>query len=157
MMPQQRPAYFEITGPSSRASLRSTAEDFCDFRCLRRPSGSGYGGVESTAMDYPRDRGIHEVFEEQVRGRPEAVAVVFGGEKLTYRELDVRSGRLAGYLRMVGVGGGARVAISMEPSVEMIVGLLGILKVGAAYVPIDPHYPEERIGFMLRTARLGSC
>jgi non-ribosomal peptide synthetase component F len=100
-----------------------------------------------TAIDYPRDRCIHELFQE-ARSRP-AVAVIFGGEKLTYGELDLRASRLAGYLKMAGVGRGARVAISMEPSVEMIVGLLGILKVGAAYVPIDPEYPQQRMAFLL--------
>ena len=96
-------------------------------------------------VDYPRDRGIHQVFEEQAQRNPQAVAVVFGERELSYGELDERSGRLAGYLRSFGVGSGARVAIFIEPSVEMIVGLLGILKAGAAYVPIDPKYPEERI------------
>ena len=79
----------------------------------------------------------------------QAVAVVFGEQELSYRELNDRSERLAGYLSSLGVSSGARVAICSEPSVEMIVGLLGVLKTGAAYVPIDPKYPEERICFML--------
>jgi amino acid adenylation domain-containing protein len=106
-------------------------------------------GWNTTEMHYPRDLCIHELFAEQARRRPEALAVVFGREKLTYGELDLGSSRLAGYLRRLGVEKGARVAISMEPSCEVIVGLLGILKVGAAYVPIDPRWPRERIGFTL--------
>jgi non-ribosomal peptide synthetase component F len=109
----------------------------------------------ATGVEYPRDRGIHKLFEEQVRRSPQAVAVVFGGRELSYAELDERSGRLARYLSSLGVGEGARVALCMEPSVEMIVGLLGILKVGAAYVPIDPKYPLERICFMLADSGAG--
>ena len=102
-----------------------------------------------------RDRCIHNVFEEQARRAPQAVAVVFGGQELSYGELERRSVQLAGYLRSLGVGAGARVAICMEPSAEMIVGLLGILKAGGAYVPIDPGYPEERICFMLAESEAG--
>jgi hypothetical protein len=104
----------------------------------------------ATGVEYPRDRCIHEVFEEQARRAPQAVAVVYGGgQELSYGELERRAVQLAGYLRSLGVGVGARVAICMEPSAEMIVGLLGILKAGGAYVPIDPGYPEERICFLL--------
>ena len=103
----------------------------------------------ATSVDYPRDRCIHELFEEQAKRTPQAIAVMFGEEELSYGELDERSGQLARYLRRLGVAAGARGAICIEPSVEMVVGLLGILKAGAAYVPIDPNYPQERISFML--------
>jgi amino acid adenylation domain-containing protein len=103
----------------------------------------------ATRVDYPRDRCIHELFEEQAKRTPQAIAVMFGEEELSYGELDERSGQLARYLRRLGVAAGARSAICIEPSVEMVVGLLGILKAGAAYVPIDPNYPQERISFML--------
>jgi amino acid adenylation domain-containing protein len=103
----------------------------------------------ATGVDYPRDRSIDQLFEEQAKRTPRAVAVVFGEQELTYGELDLRSGELAHYLGSLGVRAGARVGICIEPSIEMIVGLLGILKAGAAYVPIDPKYPEERISFML--------
>ena len=109
-----------------------------------------------TGVEYPRDRCIHQVFEEQVRRAPQAVAVVYGGgQELSYGELERRSVQLAGYLRSLGVGVGARVGICMEPSAEMIVGLLAILKAGGAYVPIDPGYPEERIVFMLAESEAG--
>ncbi len=97
---------------------------------------------------------IHEVFAEQARRRGSAVAVVFGERELTYEELDVRSDRLAGYLGEMGIRRGARVGLCLEPSVEMVIGLLGILKAGAAYVPIDPDYPEERVNLMLEEAEI---
>jgi amino acid adenylation domain-containing protein len=103
----------------------------------------------ATRVQYPRDRRVHELFEAQARRTPQAVAVAFGEQELRYGELDDRSRELGHYLRRLGVGSGAKVAICLEPSTDMIVGLLGILKAGAAYVPIDPDYPEERISFML--------
>ena len=98
---------------------------------------------------------IHEVFEEQAKRHPQAVAVVFGEQELSYEELKVRSGQLAGFLSSLGVGPGERVAVCLEPSIEMVVGLLGILKAGGAYVPIDPRYPEERIALMLEDSGAG--
>ena len=106
-------------------------------------------GWNATAVEYPAERGIHQLFEEQARRSPQAVAVVFGERALSYGELDRRSGELASYLRGLGVGLGGRVALCVEPSVEMIIGLLGILKAGGAYVPIDPNYPEPRMGLMV--------
>ena len=103
----------------------------------------------ATGVEYPRDRCIHELFASQARRDPQAIAAVFGEQKISYGELERRSGELAGHLRALEVSSEARVAICMEPSVEMIVGLLAILKAGAAYVPIDPEYPEERIAFIL--------
>ena len=89
----------------------------------------------------------HELFEEQVRKAPEAVAVVFEGEELSYGELNRRANRLAHYLRELGVKPDERVGICVERSLEMIVGLLGIMKAGGAYVPLDPDYPVERLRF----------
>jgi amino acid adenylation domain-containing protein len=106
----------------------------------------------ATRVDYPRDRCIHEVFEEQVERTPEAVAVLFGDETLTYRELNIRSNRLAHNLRALGVGPDVPVGFSIERSPEMIVGLLGILKAGAAYVPIDPTHPQDRLAFIMADA-----
>jgi amino acid adenylation domain-containing protein/non-ribosomal peptide synthase protein (TIGR01720 family) len=102
-----------------------------------------------TGVDYPKDACIHQLFESQVERTPEAVAVVFGEQQLTYRQLNERANSLAHYLRSLGVGPDILVAICMERSVEMVVGLLGILKAGGAYVPLDPAYPSERLAFML--------
>ena len=103
-----------------------------------------------TEAAYPADRCIHELFETQVEQTPEAVAVVFEGEALTYRELDERANQLAHYLRReYGVGPEVRVALCLERSLEMVVAILGVLKAGGAYVPLDPGYPVERLRFML--------
>jgi amino acid adenylation domain-containing protein len=102
-----------------------------------------------TQTDYPVDKCLHQLFEEQVEKTPDAVAVVFEGQQLTYRELNDRSNQLAHYLRSLGVGADVLVGICVERSLEMVVGLLGILKAGGAYVPLDPEYPAERLRFML--------
>ncbi|HEY5813831.1 MAG TPA: amino acid adenylation domain-containing protein, partial [Terrimicrobiaceae bacterium] len=104
----------------------------------------------ATRRDYPCNKGIPELFQEQVKRSPEAVALVFGEQEITYGELDTRSSQLASYLRSLGVRRGRKVALCMESSCEMVIALVGILKAGAAYVPIDPKYPQERVSFMLR-------
>ncbi|HEY3572046.1 MAG TPA: amino acid adenylation domain-containing protein [Thermoanaerobaculia bacterium] len=109
----------------------------------------------ATAADYPRDRCLHEHIAEQAARAPEAVAVVYEGEALTYGELDARSERLARVLRGLGAGPETRVGICVERSLEMMVGLLGILKAGAAYVPLDPSYPMDRLAFMLEDSQRG--
>jgi thioester reductase-like protein len=98
---------------------------------------------------YPKDKLIHELFEEQVEHIPEALAVVSPSKSLTYAQLNAQANQLARFLRQLGVGPDQRVAVCVERSVEMIIGLLGILKAGGAYVPMDPSYPAERLGFML--------
>jgi amino acid adenylation domain-containing protein len=108
----------------------------------------------NTTIDYPQDKCIHQLFEEQVERAPDAVAVVFEGEQLTYRELNARANQLAHYLRSLGVGSEVLVGICVERSFEMIIGLLGVLKAGGAYVPIDPAYPGERIAYMLDDSQL---
>ena len=102
-----------------------------------------------TERDFPRDKCLHEIFEQQVERTPDAVAVTFESERLTYRELNARSNQLAHYLRKLGVGPETMVGISVERSLEMIIGLLGILKAGGAYVPLDPTYPSERLAFLV--------
>ena len=102
-----------------------------------------------TDREYPRTRTVHGLFEEQVERTPEVTAVVFGEERLTYRQLNERANRLAGYLSKRGVGPGDLVGLCVERSMEMIVGVLGILKAGGGYVPLDPGYPSDRLAFML--------
>jgi amino acid adenylation domain-containing protein len=106
-----------------------------------------------TEAAYPSGRRIHELFEEQVRRAPDAVAVASGGRRLSYGELNERANRLAHHLHSLSVGAGSVVAVCVERSPEMVVGLLGILKTGAAYVPLDPAYPPERLAFMLADSR----
>lgn len=105
-------------------------------------------------IDYPRDRCIHQLFEEQVERTPDTVAVVFEDQQLTYRELNERANHLAHYLIQQGVGPEVLVGVCMERSIEMIVGLLAILKAGRAYVPLDPAYPQEHLQFMLEDAQI---
>jgi amino acid adenylation domain-containing protein/non-ribosomal peptide synthase protein (TIGR01720 family) len=102
-----------------------------------------------TTVDYPADKCLHHLFEEQVERTPDAIAVVFEDRQLSYHELNARANQLAHYLLSLGIGPEMLVGICMQRSVEMIVGILGILKAGGAYVPIDHAYPKERIAFML--------
>ena len=107
----------------------------------------------ATEADYPKDKCIHQLFEEQVERTPDNVAVVFEDQQLTYRELNVRANQLAHYLQKLGVGPEVLVGICVERSLEMIVGLLGILKSGGGYVPLDPNYPKSRVAFMLEDSQ----
>jgi amino acid adenylation domain-containing protein len=102
-----------------------------------------------TATAYAPERCLHALFEAQVERTPEALAVRFEDQTLTYRELNARANQLAHHLRGLGVGPEVLVGLCVERSLEMVVGLLGILKAGGAYVPLDPTYPPERLAFML--------
>jgi surfactin family lipopeptide synthetase A len=105
-----------------------------------------------TSTDYPREYCVHQLFEAQVACTPDAVALVYEEESLTYDELNCRANRVAHHLQKLGVRPEELVGICMERSVEMLVGLLGVLKAGGAYVPLDPTYPAERLAFMLEDA-----
>ncbi|MDL2144279.1 AMP-binding protein, partial [Flavobacterium tructae] len=130
-----------ITEPISNLSMLSQAEE----RQLLNV-------FNNTAAAYPLDKTIVDLFEEQVKQTPTAIAVVYEDEKLTYKELDQRSNQLGHYLREQGVKPDALVGICLERSLEMLIGILGILKSGGAYVPIDPEYPADRIAYMLKDA-----
>ncbi|MBF0398966.1 MAG: amino acid adenylation domain-containing protein, partial [Desulfobacterales bacterium] len=105
-------------------------------------------------IDYPKDKTIVDLFEEQVEKNPDDIAVVFEEEKLTYKELNEKANQLAHYLIHLGVKPDTLIGICIERSLEMIIGLLGILKAGGAYLPIDPTYPKERISFMVKDANI---
>ncbi len=107
-------------------------------------------GWNNTDAEYPRDRSVHELFQEQAERTPERTAVVFDSEQLTYGQLDRRANQMAHYLMSQGVGPRTMVALAAERSLETIVAILGILKTGGAYVPLDPEYPESRLSFMLK-------
>jgi amino acid adenylation domain-containing protein len=102
-----------------------------------------------TAVPFPSDKAIDQLFQEQTARTPDAVALVFGAEQLTYAELNARANRLAHHLRGLGVGPEVLVGICVERSFEMVVALLGVLKAGGAFVPLDPALPAERLAFML--------
>src|ERR1041385_8034136 len=106
-----------------------------------------------TEAAYPQ-KCIHELFEDQVRRSAEAVAVEFEGQKLTYGDLNRRANELGHYLRKEGIGPEVGVGLCMERGLEMVIGLLGILKAGGAYVALDPHYPPERLKFMMEDSAI---
>ena len=108
----------------------------------------------ATSTAYPRERSLADLFREQAGRRPGAVAVQYGDERLTYGELDDRSNRLARLLSRRGVGPGVPVGLSIEPSVDMIVAIVGIVKAGGAYVPLDPAFPAERLRLMAEDSGL---
>ncbi|NEQ80495.1 MAG: amino acid adenylation domain-containing protein, partial [Moorea sp. SIO2I5] len=107
----------------------------------------------NTNSEYPQDKCIHQLFEEQVERTPDAVAVVFENQQLTYRELNGKANQLAHYLKSLGVEPDVLIGICVDRSVEMIIGLLGILKAGGAYLPLDPDYPSDRIAYILEDSK----
>ena len=103
----------------------------------------------NTQTEYPQNKCLHELFEAQVEKTPDAIAVVFGNQQLTYQELNNRANQLAHHLQTLGVKPEVLVGICLNRSLEMMVGLLAILKAGGAYVPLDPTYPQERLDYIL--------
>jgi amino acid adenylation domain-containing protein len=108
----------------------------------------------NTQTDYPQDKCFHQLFAEKVEENPEAIAVVYENQQLTYQQLNQRANQLANYLQKLGVKPETLVGICVERSLEMVIGLLGILKAGGAYVPLDPNYPQERLTYMLDDSKL---
>jgi amino acid adenylation domain-containing protein len=107
-----------------------------------------------TEQPFAQTKCVQDLFQEQVESSPEAIAAVFEDEQLTYRQLNDRANAVAAHLQALGAGPEARIGICIRRSLEMLVGLLGILKSGAAYVPLDPMYPSERLAFMLEDAQV---
>ncbi len=171
---------FETTGSLS-ASIRFNTDLFDEATIARmaghfhallesalRDPGASIGGLDilsgaerrqllnefnATKSDYPKDKCLHQLFEAQVRRTPGNPAIVFGERHLTYAQLNARANQLAHRLQAMGVGPEVPVAICMERCPEMVVAILGILKAGAAYVPMDPAYPRERLRFLLEDAQ----
>ncbi|RCJ21837.1 hypothetical protein A6770_04165 [Nostoc minutum NIES-26] len=108
----------------------------------------------ATQTDYPKDVCLHELFEAQVEKTPNAIAVIFQDKQLTFRELNQQANQLAHYLQASDVKSEVRVGIYLDRSLEMAIGILGVLKAGGTYVPLDPTYPKERIAFMLADAEV---
>ena len=108
-----------------------------------------------TRRPYPEDRCVHELFREQSSRTPDQIALVCNDQQLSYRELDRRTNQLAAYLQALGVGPEVVVGLCLERSVEMVVGFIGVLKAGGAYLPLDPEAPLERLSYLLEDAGVG--
>lgn len=106
--------------------------------------------LNETKIKHPIDKSVQELFELQVEQTPESIAIVFGNEKWTYRQLNDQANKLAHYLHKLGVNSDTLVGLFLHRSVQMVIGLLGVLKAGGAYVPYDPTYPQERLDTMFR-------
>lgn len=110
--------------------------------------------LRGPVIDYGAASCVHELFEAQVERTPTAMALEMSGESLTYRELNERANRLARHLQTLGVGRGALVGVCLNRSIEAVVSIYAVLKAGAAYVPLDPTYPQERLAYMIESAQL---
>ncbi|MFB2981139.1 amino acid adenylation domain-containing protein [Microseira sp. BLCC-F43] len=108
----------------------------------------------TTESWYSQSQCIHQLFAQQVEKTPDALAIVFENQQLTYRELNAKANQLAHYLQAIGVGPEVLVGLCVERSIEVVIGILGILKAGGAYVPLDPAYPQERLAFILEDSNL---
>jgi amino acid adenylation domain-containing protein len=131
------------------AIVKNPAQPVGLLEMLSRSEKEQLLSFNATNVPYPADKTITALFEEQVLLTPEATALLFGKEQLSYRQLQEQSGKLAWYLRSKGVKEGTMVPLCMERSVQLIVSILAILKAGGAYVPVDPAYPKDRIRYML--------
>lgn len=138
------------------AGIAAQPEQRVDSLPLLTPEECHHIMVEwnATRADYPADICIHQLIEAQIEQTPDAVAVVFEDQTLTYRQLNRRANQLAWALRERGIGPERLVGVCMDRSLEMVVALLGILKAGGAYVPLDPTYPRERLEYMIQDAHL---
>lgn len=134
----------------TRQVLEDSSRTVGELRLLSNEEYNGFiYGFNATLTDYPRGKTVCGFFEEQAEITPDKVAVSDGEQELKFCELNEKASRLAGFLRQKGVGRGAVVGLMTYHSIETVVGILGVLKAGGAYLPVDPDYPIERIGFML--------
>lgn len=134
-----------VTAPNQRLS---------DLPILTTTEKQQLRGWNSNQLFFPKHLCIHQLFEIQVERTPDAVAVVFGDNHLTYQELNIKANQLARYLQKQGVGSGILVGMCGERSLELVIGLLATLKAGGAYLPLDPSYPQERLAWMLTDAQI---
>jgi non-ribosomal peptide synthetase component F len=130
----------DATQPISSLSLLTPAE----YRQIVE-------GFNPAPCEFPHST-LHELFEQQAARKPEALALIYEEQRVSYKELNERANQIAHYLHGVGVRRGSRVGLCLERSIEAIVCMLGILKAGAAYVPLDPRYPKPRLSFLVQDA-----
>lgn len=110
---------------------------------------SMYSCLNDTDLEYSKDKTLAELFESQVEATPYNIALVFGNETVTYRQLNSKANKLAWKLRSLGIGRGQLVAIILNRSIDLFTAILGVLKAGAAYIPVDPNYPKDRVDYMI--------
>jgi amino acid adenylation domain-containing protein len=135
-----------VANPAQRVTDLSLLTDSERYQILNEWNGN--------RLAFPEDTCIHALFEAQVERTPDAIAVELQGGQLTYRELNARANQLAHFLRKKGVGPDTLVGICVQRSLQMLVGMLGVLKAGGAYLPLDPTYPADRLAFMIEDAGL---
>ena len=139
-------------------ALATSAAEHPDRRLSRLPMLSEAErarvlvGFNSHERPSPQRELVKELFEEQVQRSPDAVAVVCGGERMSYAQLNARANRIADRLRAMGVGPGVYVGVMLEKSIDLVPAVLGVVKSGGAYIPLDPNYPSDRLAFMLGDA-----
>ncbi|MBL8150694.1 MAG: amino acid adenylation domain-containing protein, partial [Blastocatellia bacterium] len=127
-----------------------------DYDLITRQEKDTLALWNSKQKDYPSTKLVHDLISEQAAKTADKIAVSFNSERMTYRELEERSNSLAAYLRSLGVVRGSRVAICVERSTHMVVGMLAVMRAGAAYVPLDPEYPSERLDYMMADAEVSA-
>ncbi|MBD2293367.1 amino acid adenylation domain-containing protein [Anabaena sphaerica FACHB-251] len=134
--------------------VANSQQSLCDLPLLT--ASERYQLLEewnNTQVDYPQDQCIHQLFEAQVEKTPDAVAVVFDNQQLTYQEVNTKANQLAHYLQKLGVKPEVLVGICVERSLEMIIAILAVLKAGGAYIPLDPAFPQQRLALMLEDSQ----
>ena len=136
------------------AIVENPKQDVSSFNLLTTTEEKLLKDWNNNQVDYPQDKCIHRLFEQQVEKTPNHLAVVFEQEQLTYQQLNQRANQLAHYLQQIGVKPETKVGICLERSSEMVIGLLAILKAGATYIPLDPAYPQQRLEFILSDAQI---
>ncbi|HXQ69072.1 MAG TPA: AMP-binding protein, partial [Pyrinomonadaceae bacterium] len=130
------------------SGLQNTNTAVCELEILTDEERHHLSAWNDTAAEYPKDKCVHELFEEHAIDSPDEIALVFGGERMTYRELNERANQVAHYLRRLHLIPNTPVGIFQNRSLEQVISLLGVLKAGGAYVPYDPTYPKERLSAM---------
>jgi amino acid adenylation domain-containing protein len=137
-----------------RSALENPQKSVSDYRLITDADLARIGESNSTANAIARGQGLHRLFEEQAARTPDRTALIAAEERLSYHALDARANQLARELVRLGVMPGQVVGVHLEPSVGMIVALFAILKTGAAYLPLDPYYPKDRIDHIIRDSRV---
>ncbi|MBG0969476.1 non-ribosomal peptide synthetase [Bacillus sp. SRB3LM] len=137
-----------------REIVQNPDQNISDFLMLSETDRKILCSLNQTTTDYPKEKAIYQVFEEQVQKTPNHIALSFKEKEITYRELNEKANQYAHLFRNLGIAKGDFVGVCIERSNELITTLLGILKIGAIYVPLDANYPQKRLEFMIQDSRM---